>query len=358
MLNLARLATAVALIVIVAFGRACATESKADSLATYVQSIAVPESPAFAILGVTPDKVTRPASGRPLAIGLLQGVDQHGNIQNGLAIDFAPYLLLYGNSLTLSEYRGSWPKRFASHIQISLGTAKGASDNDKSMKFAAGFRANIFDFGDPRMDKELDACFTRASQAVWDHYNKPGAPPSADVQTTIKKDLDAGIDSCRAIFYHGRLPKPALDVGASPLWVSDDGQTKKLRWGGMAAWSSFKTGAGRLLAIANFQYKSRDRQPDPKRIGGFIEGRSLAGGVKARYGDPSYAFLAQAIYTDFAPKGKTDNQFLYSIGGDIKLADNLWLEMSVGGTSGEESNDAGFVSGQFKWGLSETFAIK
>src|SRR5262249_47786630 len=67
--------------------------------------LAVPESPAFAVLGITPQSVTRPTSPRSFATSLLNGLDEKGNFQAGLAIDVAPYLLLAGPALTLEDYQ-------------------------------------------------------------------------------------------------------------------------------------------------------------------------------------------------------------------------------------------------------------
>ena len=77
----------------------CFGDATADDLKKTIENMAVPESPAFAILGVTPDKITRPANGRELAFGILQGLDEKGNMQSGLAIDFSPYQLSLGQSL-------------------------------------------------------------------------------------------------------------------------------------------------------------------------------------------------------------------------------------------------------------------
>src|SRR5258708_17355465 len=53
----------------------------------------VPDSPAFTILGVTPQTITRPTTPRGLAASLLNGVDENGNFQAGFALDTAPYML-------------------------------------------------------------------------------------------------------------------------------------------------------------------------------------------------------------------------------------------------------------------------
>lgn len=338
-------------------------EGSGDDLAKVIESIAVPNSPAFNVLGVTPDKVTRPGNMRELAVGLLQGLDENGNFQNGLAVDFSPYLLFVGDDLSLAEYRDNRFARFASHIQLSMGASKGTDNNDKSAKIAAGIRATIFDFGDPRMDTEFDKYFVDTCKRVSDKYG-PIPPMISDaeratINNSMQMDIENELKPYRDIIAHNSVNQPALDVGLSPLWISDDGQSNNLTWGGLAAWSSFKIGIENFLFIANVQYKTKDNQPDPETTGEMLEGSSFSGGAKARYGSLSWGLLVQTVYTNFDPEGHDrDDRILYSVGGEIKLAENLWLQASVGSTSASESDDSSFVSGQFKWGMAETAALK
>jgi len=69
----------------------------------------VPTSPAFAVLGVTPEQVIRPDTPKAFGTALLNGVDPNGNLQSGIAIDFSPYYLFAGRYLTLQKYRSSPP---------------------------------------------------------------------------------------------------------------------------------------------------------------------------------------------------------------------------------------------------------
>jgi hypothetical protein len=119
--------------------------------------LAVPESPAFTVLGVTPNNVVRPSTGKDLATSLLNGLDQNGNFQTGIALDMLPYLLAVGSKITITEYRASYMTRFVSRVSLSFGTTKGVTD-DKSSRLAAGLRLSLFDFGDPRGDRHLETC--------------------------------------------------------------------------------------------------------------------------------------------------------------------------------------------------------
>jgi hypothetical protein len=120
--------------------------------------LSVPESPAFTVLGLTPQNVVRPTTPGEFAASLLNGVDANGNLQTGIALDTTPYLTLAGNQLTLSEYRRSRMTRLLSRTQISLATAKGSSEQDKAIRLGLGFHLTPWDRGDPRMDTGFDQC--------------------------------------------------------------------------------------------------------------------------------------------------------------------------------------------------------
>jgi hypothetical protein len=81
----------------------------ADALAELkarMVDLAVPDSPAFTVLGLTPEEIAPPTTGRALAASLLNGVDRRGVLQSGVAVDTLPYLALAGHLLTLDGYRG------------------------------------------------------------------------------------------------------------------------------------------------------------------------------------------------------------------------------------------------------------
>ena len=136
--------------------------------------LAVPESPAFTVLGLNPQTVTRPSSPLQFATSLLNGVDKNGNFQSGVAIDTQPYMLWRGRSVTWTRYGDHWPTRFVSRAQFSLATAKGASDEDKSVRIAMGGRFTVFDLGDPFRDQTVADCLTAAHKTALGQGPVPG----------------------------------------------------------------------------------------------------------------------------------------------------------------------------------------
>jgi hypothetical protein len=90
----------------------CSTMSYADdgtkketaaNAANSSLDLSVPDSPAFKILGLTPNKVDRPSSPREFAASIINGIDTNGNFQSGIALDTAPYLLFNAKNISLEE---------------------------------------------------------------------------------------------------------------------------------------------------------------------------------------------------------------------------------------------------------------
>ena len=121
--------------------------------------VSVPESPAFTVLGVSPQEVPRPATPRAFATALISAVGRDGDVQRGLAIDTAPYLLAFGNDLTLNEYRESRVRQVLAGTTLSVATTAEEGD-DADQRVAVGLRVTLFDRGDPRLDDELNTCLT------------------------------------------------------------------------------------------------------------------------------------------------------------------------------------------------------
>jgi hypothetical protein len=129
--------------------------------------LAIPESPAFAVLGLTPEAVVRPTTLREFVTTLLNGVDRRGNLQSGVAIDVAPWRLGEAqegeDGLTIREYRRSYIKQVLLRSKVSIGSAVGTSSEDRSARVALGFTTTPFDAGDPVLDRQL----TRDLRNAW-----------------------------------------------------------------------------------------------------------------------------------------------------------------------------------------------
>jgi hypothetical protein len=373
--------------------------------------LSVPESPAFKALGVVPQEVIRPSSPQQLAAQLLNGVDPRGNIQTGVALDTAPYLLFFGNGVTLREYQDHYPVRLVARTQASLATTKGSSDDDKSVRVAVGGRITPWDRGDPRMDQELIACFRGKLNAVavnriqleiidlkesiitlQGELTRKRKPPEREPTELERQTAQAAIDSkklqitakeaelqkttdtvatrCRDDARARNWNASSWAMGVAPTWVSPSGQVRDVSWDTASVWSSLGYGFEEIPGLADTsellvsaRYNHDEKVPDPvKSDGTFIEQRSLVAAFQLRLAvyrpknDPAPALIVSAegdyLYAD-PQHAKHDSSYRFSLGADWKIPDthNTYLKVSAGGGGGSDrENNQAFVAVTLRYG--------
>jgi hypothetical protein len=362
--------------------------------------MSVPESPAFTVLGLTPETVTRPTSPRQFATSLLNGVDTSGNFQSGLALDFVPYLLLAGDQSTLRDYQTRYVTRLFSRSQFSFATTKGASDDDKSMRLALGLNLTLWDRGDPRTDEELMTCLSTMklprppTQLEPELLEEP--PSSADPREfaeqqkryneAVKRfgerlklytadnarfesekleaiEFNNGVSSrCRDESRKRNWNRSSWTIAAAPSWISTTGQTKNFIWNGGGFWTSLAYGfegipglKDRSQLILHGRYRNNEQVPDPDSAGNFFSQNSAFFGSRFRHGSPTFngSFEYTFLRTRLAGKA-SDNSARLSLGFERRIAGDTWFTLSLGGETGRaDGKNNGFVLSSFKWAFSE-----
>lgn len=326
--------------------------------------LAVPESPAFSALGLTPEQVSRPTTPRELASSFLNGIDRNGNFQTGVAIDAAPYMLLAGSKITLSDYQtGPVMTRFLARWQVSFASAKGSGDDDKSAKLALGMRFTIFDAGDPRMDQVLVGCLAREADRVLN-----GAPPisplaSEEEQATILRQREEQVRTaakpCREAAAKRRWNRSAWIAGVAPTWTSADGSTEAIDYSGTALWSSVGYGFEGVPvlqdhALVAFYLKSRTREivPDVFSEGSVVTQDNITTGFRLLAGSPTSQVNLELVWLDNdRPDGRDDRYWNLGVGFEQRVAENTWLNLSFGRQLARDTSGQFFVVGAFNWGL-------
>ncbi len=334
----------------------------------------VPDSPAFAILGLSPESVVRPASPRDLATTALNGVDRRGNLQSGIAVDFAPLFLFSGKTLTYEDYKKSYGTRLYGRTQISLATAKGAGEGDRSLRLALGLRATLWDDGDPRLDETLVECL--------DSIVTP--PPTTALLTQAARDAYVAkataerrpaVEGCHRAFKAQRWNASSFTVGIAPSWQSPTGESADFVYAGAAVWASFAFGLTTTTparngnppvvhpfgqVIVQARYRNKEFVPDKNVQGTFFEQDSAGVGARILLGAADRAVVIESEVAHQSPKvGDSTTAFKLSVGGQLKLASNVWISLAVGGTRGGAANEqrGGFVLSTLKWGLSREPAV-
>ena len=316
--------------------------------------LAVPESPAFTMLGLTP-AIMRPATPRGLAMSYMEGMDFNGDIQDAIAVDMAPYLLFSGKELSLQQYRDSARERDLSRIQLSIAIAKGSSDNDKARRFGAAMRWTIWDDGDLRLDKDLIACLDQDQQSAPASSSFDMAPRQPVSGRARTSPVDASIGPrakiCRAESLKRNWNRSAMDVGFAPSWIDHNGKGDSLGWDGLGLWTSLSYGFDKYESLKDnsqiiFQarYRLDESVPGPNKYLPFSDRDSFTLGAKYRYGEPRQVAFLQGLIVQTKPEGQAvDRSYIYSVGAELGIVDNLWFELEMGEIGGVKSEGKGGV---------------
>ncbi|HSQ01221.1 MAG TPA: hypothetical protein VL049_28710 [Candidatus Dormibacteraeota bacterium] len=319
--------------------------------------LAVPESPAFTALDLTPETVTRPASPRQFAIDVLTGLDPNGNFQAGLALDAVPWLLLRGNDLTIKDYENSLAQRLASRFLLSAATTKGTDSDDTSVKMALGFRLTPIDDGDPRLDQELRRCLKRSVIPQPEDYKTLQEYKVAVERAEV--DAEASVEQCHEEAKQRNWNRTAWDLGAAPTWIQKQGTSDQTQWNGATFWSSFAYGfAGTALEktsqlVLGLRYQLDQETPDPDQHDTFFRQDTLLAGARMRVGRPnlSVSLDGSYLYEDPADRS-TRSGFRGALSSNFRIPGDyqVWVNVGVGATVGLGSDDRVFILGALKWG--------
>jgi hypothetical protein len=326
--------------------------------------LAVPEAPAFSVLGVTPEKVMRPTSGKALAIGLLSGMDPRGNAQAGLAVDTRPWLLAFGDDLTLAQYRSDTLKRQLARIRLSFATSAGQSDEDKANRYGLGLTFTPWDQGDPRMDLALSECY-RKHISFPDDDTDVTLPPGADAPREAaeaandvahakpdKEELAVAAKKCVKESQKRNWNAGAWDIGVAGYTATDDGDSTS----GGAVWTSLAlkvSSWGQFIAHGRLQ--NNEMVPDATATNGYRTQDSWLAGGRLRLGNDRGSFMVEGTYASVDPNNgdRFDNSYV-AAGVEFRVMDDLWLQFAIADTFGDNPDDnSTVISGQLRWGVSE-----
>lgn len=323
--------------------------------------LSVPQSPAFAILGITPDNVIRPGSPRELALSLLNGVGENGAFQSGIAIDTVPYLLLSGSSKTLKDYQDSYAVRFLSRTQFSFATSKGAQDTDPSLKLALGLHMTLFDNGDPRLDREFINDLGKAFFNLG--YIDPEDPASVAAANKKWKTIT---EEARTNARKRNWNKSSWSLGLAPSWIDKTGNSGHYDWNGGAAWTSLaygfdtepftNTGLDETSQlILHLRYRNHAEIPDPVMTGSFYTEDSFLAALRLRIGSPEFNASLDGVYVREWNSGAHDgSSYRLAFVLERKMAANLWFRLSYGKEfETPDGKNASLFLGSFHLGASE-----
>jgi hypothetical protein len=247
-----------------------------------------------------------------------------------------------------------------------LATAKGATDEDKSIKIAVGGRFTVFDLGDPFRDQEVADCLTAAHKVALG--TAPVLPPNATPQQIAAQNearlkvLAPLEEACRTNqAERARLREwnnSSLIVGFAGSWIAESGNTSDLDGNGSGYWVSAAYGFENVPGledtsqlIVHYRRRNEERVPNRAVEGQFLTQDSDYVGIRWRLGtaDTTGSFEYIFLNEDVVAVG-SDRSTRFAFGLERRISGNTWLSVSFGGENGHvDGANQGFVLSSLNW---------
>ena len=315
----------------------------------------VPQSPAFVVLGVTPDNVILPTSYRSLALSFLNGLDQEGDVQRGFAVDTKPYFLAKGKSITLTDYRNDELTKQLSRMQLSFATSSSVSSSMDADRFAISLRWTPWDPADPRLDQKLEECRKIGFDSILDSSDETTVfdDDKSIRSEEIRQQLIKVDDMCREEAQKNQdWNASSWDIGLAGFRTDTESDSES----GGALWTSLGLKVrdnGQL--IFHFRHSENELRPMDNDAGlTFSATDRTTIGARLRYGNSRGALLLEVVGTREENVDESIEGAQYLIGAEYRLRDGIWMQLGVGDSSGDLTEDSDLVySGQIRWAFSE-----
>lgn len=304
----------------------CVQASVSCDLNATVTEIVAPDSPAFTVLGLSPNNVSKPNSPAALAASVLNAFDDNGHFQSGAAIDVVPFLALRAKSHSLGQYARqdvhAYAIRVLARTSVSFATVKGTSSPDTAVRMATGVRVSLLDLGDPR------AAFQKCVGAINipTDPNHPESPSDPQLASDLKKCRD---DAAKKVWN-----ATSLVIAGAPTWISSDGSSSNLSLNGGGYWASFAYGLetwGQLTAAARRQTGQLVAPPGSSSSASsssfVLQDTTIAGG-SFKFGRSDFNGLVQGLYIGKRTAGLADSYPEFGFGLEKKLTSGVYLEVT------------------------------
>lgn len=312
-----------------------------DLAGDYRVDFAVPDVPAFSIIGADPSNILRPSSERELFVVASNfiGPENSFNIPKDFAVEFSPLLLAEGKDLKLEKYKASpWLYR----LRVSAATRRETVESAPT-EIGFGLRVNVIDESDLRTDDTYVKNATEIAgkiNAVYVMARKRTGPPPAKIvfspdEQKVLNELDAELKERWA---DQKWNAQTLDFAVASHASASDAMGNDLKMQKYAGWATFGTGFGtwgQLLIGANGTVE-QDTEGDEK-----LDVLSYSFSTRLYIGSNPYKMFIET--QGAAKEGKSPN-WLLNAGGEVKLQWGTWLAFSSGLEWVRETKTANLVT--------------
>jgi hypothetical protein len=312
---------------------------------------AIPDAPAFTFLNATPTSISRPGTARDFGVALGNGINESGQVRQGLAFDVGVWQFIRGVRITSADYRASTAKYALYNTQFSLGTARSAGDS-ASTDLAIGIRTLLFDNSDPMKSAEFLTEIRPLQQKCGEPKKDAGGndvlPTPEDEQRCIGEVNVAA----RERWFKANWNSTALALAVAAGSRLEDSRATRQEWNGWSGWlvGTFGLGASGLVSY-QARYDDRvDFENDEAHR------RTLTFGARAAAGSPVLnAFLELLGTTQLKPSSEGPKHAKWSGGVEFLAAQGLWVSTGFGNSyaPATKSGDRVLLIANIRWNVSQ-----
>jgi hypothetical protein len=315
----------------------------AELLKTYKLDFAVPDIPAFKMLGSGESSMLRPSTPEALAIMVSEFLTGSNNIiPNSFSAEIAPYILFNYNTLTLQDYDKN---AVLYSLRISAGSMNDDEGNASALSFGA--RLTLIDEGDLKNDKEyrgelflltaelinLDSLFEDRFLEENDYLIEEVASDDQkrkemeeyinegkkEYEEFIGLTFNERLDLIKEEYKSKNWNKRKWDIAAATLGISDS-TNSKIKFAEHSIWSSFGLPVsdwGHLLFGGNLNFISAGNLFTSFNISSRFYGgiNRIKGFAEVQFGFDDMN-SASKLLTDF--------------GAEINIYDGIWINFFAG----------------------------
>jgi len=333
---------------------------------------AIPDQPAFKLLGTNPSDILRPSNTNELSA--ISSSFMEGSsivIPKSFSLEVAPMLLAKSNKLTLSDYID---KKFLYRAKVSVGTQKSLVDTVEKYKIALGFRFTLIDNSDLKTNKNyINQIFDiTAEKTEWENIYKieylkivnktildyiENKALQDSVQNYIDKKItekfnenyfDDRLEKLKEKFKQDTWNADKWDVALAFLTESPDSLAKNIQFTGVGVWTTYAHGFknwGQLLIGASYNYLSFDSLiVATSKIENFSN-HKLSVASRLYFGSNNFKGFLEGQF-DYRSLN-TSNNALINLGTEMNIYDGIWINLNVGYTFNDvftENNSSNLFS--------------
>lgn len=298
----------------------------------------VEQTPAFSILGISPDNIVKPTSARNIAVNIGNYYMNNGlTIPQNMAVEISPFLM----SPDLSLYKYS-QNPFLYRLRFSIATK--IADNG-TYHLAEGIRLTLIDKTDLRTDEKFINEIYKSSlneartfELAFSEYIRNHPEEDLDqisagdlydsdenfrnkidlLMTQLQRDDYMSINKIREKRTEELWNAEIWELGLAALQHSPDSTLNKIKMSQIKLWSTYGTGLGKhgqLLMGCNFELVDSSAQWLPK----------LSVGSRLYYGKNDLRYFVQAEYSHI----NQINDLTCSTGLVFNISAGIWAQFGL-----------------------------